>query len=215
MNTKIEKNKALIKKYFPELNDLKLVECIAAVAEEYRFPAKTVILDFDNYVQMIPLVLEGSIKVIRQDNNGHELFLYYLKGGETCAASFSCCMQVKRSYMKTVAEEDVYILGLPIKEVDDWISEFRIWKKFIMQAYDARILDLARTIDNVAFLKMDERLINYLNAKSETTKSKVIHVTHQEIARDLNASREAISRLLKQLERQEIIQLGRNRLKLL
>lgn len=215
MNVKIQRNKELLRRYFPALNDFKLIERIAAVAEEYHFPAKAVILDFDNYVQMVPLVLEGNIKVIRQDEDGHELFLYYLKGGETCAASFSCCMQAKRSYMKTVAEEDTHILGLPIKEVDDWVSEFRVWKRFVMQAYDARILDLARTIDSVAFLKLDKRVVNYLQLKSATVNSQIIQVTHQEIATDLNVSREAVSRILKQLERQKVIKLGRNKLEIL
>lgn len=215
MSVNVERNKELLRTHFPSLNDIKLVDAIANVAEEHKFSAGQVIMDFGVYVNMIPLVLSGTIKVMREDDDGHELFLYYLNGGETCAASFTCCMQAKQSYMKTVAEEDTHILGLPIKEVDDWISEFRVWKKFVMQAYDARILDLARTVDSIAFLKMDERLLQYLHAKSTAINSKSIAVTHQQIANDLNASREAISRLLKQLEKKGVIKLGRNKLEIL
>lgn len=215
MSILIERNKELLRTHFPNLNDVNLVNAIANVAKEYKFTSGEVIMDFGAYIQMIPLVLSGTIKVIRQDEDGNELFLYYLNGGQTCAASFTCCMQAKQSYMKTIAEEDTHILGLPIKEVDDWVSEFRVWKKFIMQAYDARILDLARTVDSIAFLKMDERLLQYLQAKSSAINSKSISVTHQQIANDLNASREAISRLLKQLEKKEIIKLGRNKLEIL
>lgn len=215
MSVKIERNKELIRTHFPNLNDVKLINAIANVAEEHTFPAGKVIMDFGVYVNMIPLVLSGTIKVMREDKDGNELFLYYLNGGETCAASFTCCMQAKQSYMKTIAEEDTHILGLPIKEVDDWISEFRVWKRFVMQAYDARILDLARTVDSIAFLKMDERLLQYLKAKSTAINSKSISVTHQQIANDLNASREAISRLLKQLEKKGVIRLGRNKLEII
>lgn len=215
MSIKIERNKELLRTHFPNLNDVKLVNAIANVAEEYRFSSGEVIMDFGVYIQMIPLVLSGSIKVIRQDDDDNELFLYYLSGGQTCAASFTCCMQAKQSYMKTIAEEDTHILGLPIKEVDDWVSEFKVWKRFVMQAYDARILDLARTVDSIAFLKMDERLLQYLQTKSTAIKSKSLSVTHQQIANDLNASREAVSRLLKQLEKRGVIKLGRNKLEIL
>lgn len=215
MSIKTERNKELLRIHFPNLNDVKLIDAIANVAEEYTFPAGQTILNFGAYVNMIPLVLKGTIKVMREDDDGNELFLYYLMGGQTCAASFSCCMQAKQSYMKTVAEEETHILGLPIKEVDDWISEFRVWKSFVMQAYDARILELARTVDSIAFLKMDERLLLYLEAKSAATNSKSISITHQQIANDLNASREAVSRLLKQLEKKGVIKLGRNKLELL
>jgi len=215
MSIKIERNKELLRTHFPNLNDVKLIEAIANVAEEYTFPAGQIIMDFGVYVNMIPLVLSGTIKVMREDDDGNELFLYYLSGGETCAASFTCCMQAKQSYMKTIAEEETHILGLPIKEVDEWISEFKVWKRFVMQAYDSRILDLARTVDSIAFLKMDERLLQYLNAKSAAINSKSIAVTHKQIANDLNASREAISRLLKQLEKKGVIKLGRNKLEIL
>jgi len=215
MSIKSERNKELLRTHFPNLNDVKLIDAISKVATEYTFSPGQTIMDFGAYVNMIPLVLKGTIKVIREDEDGNELFLYYLTGGETCAASFSCCMQAKQSYMKTIAEEETHILGLPIREVDEWISEFRVWKRFVMQAYDARILDLARTVDSIAFLKMDERLLKYLHTKSSTINSKSIAITHQQIANDLNASREAISRLLKQLEKKGVIKLGRNKLEIL
>ena len=215
MSVKVERNKELLRNHFPNLNDIKLIDAIANVAEEYTFPAGQVIMDFGAYVNMIPLVLKGTIKVMREDDDGNELFLYYLNGGQTCAASFSCCMQTKQSYMKTIAEEESHILGLPIREVDEWISEFKVWKRFVMQAYDARILDLARTVDSIAFLKMDERLLQYLNAKSLALNTKSISITHQQIANDLHASREAVSRLLKQLEKKGMIKLGRNKLEIL
>ncbi len=215
MDNTVEQNKNLIKKHFPQINDQQLVEEIAAVAVEYKFKEGQVIVDYGDNIRMVPLVISGSIKVMREGEDGRELFLYYLNGGEACATSFTCCMTSKKSYMKTIAEDDTRVLGLPIKKVDDWISEYRVWKNFVMQAYDARILEMVETIDSVVFMKMDERLLKYLEETAQALKSNIIPHTHQRIAQDLNASRESISRLLKQFERKELIKLGRNKIELI
>lgn len=215
MNQSIERNKELLHKYFPQLNDLKLIEEIAQSAMEYDFKEGQIIMDYGENIRMVPLVIEGSIKVMREDDDGHEMFLYYLNGGEACATSFTCCMSNKKSYMKTIAEQDTKVLGLPIKKVDDWISEYRVWKNFVMQAYDSRILEMVRSLDSIAFMRMDERLIKYLEETATATKSNIISNTHQQIANDLNASREAVSRLLKSLEQKGKIKLSRNRIELL
>ena len=211
----LERNIQLIKTHFPQLSDLKLIEEIAAASSIFTFKAGETIVDYDEYIRIVPLVLSGSIKVMREDENGKELFLYYLNGGETCAMSFTCCMSSKRSYIKTIAEDDTTVLGIPVKKVDEWISTYRVWKNFIMQTYDARITEMVRTIDSIAFMKMDERLLRYLEETAEALQSTTIPHTHQQIAQDLNASREAISRLLKQLEHKKHIKLGRNRIELL
>ncbi|MGK0363094.1 MAG: CRP/FNR family transcriptional regulator [Saprospiraceae bacterium] len=215
MSTTTERNKALLNEHFPQLNDLKLIEEMAEAAVEYNFKEGQVIIDYGENIRMVPLVIKGSIKVMREDDDGNELFLYYLNGGEACATSFTCCMTSKKSYMKTIAEDETKVLGLPLKKVDDWISEFRVWKNFVMQAYDSRILEMVHTLDSIAFMRMDERLIKYLEETAAATKSNIISNTHQQIANDLNASREAVSRLLKSLEQKNKIKLSRNRIELL
>lgn len=204
----------LIRRHFPQIAESRLQEEIAAVGKLMHFKAGEVIMDYGGYVRIVPLVLQGTIKVMREDEDGNEVFLYYIGSGETCSVSFTCCMMHKKSFIKTIAEDDVVLIGVPIKYVDEWMGKYQSWKNFVMLSYDARMFDLVKTIDSIAFKKMDERLVNYLDEKAKATYSKVINTTHQEIAYDLNASREAISRLLKQLEKDGIVTLGRNKITL-
>ncbi|MCB9081783.1 MAG: Crp/Fnr family transcriptional regulator [Lewinellaceae bacterium] len=204
----------LIHKKYPAIAEKGLQEEIASVGKLVQYKAGEVIMDIGSYVKMVPLVIEGSIKVVREDEEGNELFLYYLQSGETCSMSFTCCMMNKRSEIRTVAEENTTIIGIPMRYMDEWMSKYQSWKNFVMQTYDFRMLELVKTIDSIAFKKMDERLLEYLKKKVQATGSKTISATHQEIAYDLNASREAVSRLLKQLEKSGQVKLGRNRIDL-
>ncbi len=205
----------LVRKNYPQIAEKRLQEDIAEVGKLLFFKTGELIQDIGSYVKMVPLILEGSIKVSREDEEGRELFLYYLRPGETCSMSFTCCMMNKRSEIRTVAEEDTTMIGIPIRYMDEWMSKYQSWKNFVMRTYDERMLELVRTIDSIAFKKMDERLLEYLESKSQATGNKVISSTHQEIAYDLNASREAISRLLKKMEKEQLVKLGRNKIELL
>lgn len=204
----------LVRKHFPNIAEKALQEEIATVGKVTEFSAGTVIMDVGQYVKLVPLVIEGAIKVSREDEDGHELFLYYLQGGQTCSMSFTCCMMNKKSEIRTIAEENTKMIGIPIRYVDEWMTKYQSWKNFVMQTYDFRMMELVRTIDSIAFHHMDERLLAYLDKKAQATHSKVINATHQEIAYDLNASREAVSRLLKQLENDGRVKLGRNKIEL-
>ena len=205
----------LLRAHFPQLAEPRLQEEISRVGKIMKFEAGETLLEVGNYVRMVPLVVNGSIKVSREDEQGHELFLYYLREGQTCSMSFSCCMMNKKSEIHTLAEDDTTIIGIPIRYVDEWMSRFQSWKNFVMQTYDQRMLEMVKTLDSVAFKNMDERLLEYLEQKAEAHDSTELQVTHQEIAYDLNASREAVSRLLKQMEKKGLVQLGRNRINLL
>lgn len=205
----------LVRKHFPQIAERQLQEEVARVGKIMKFEAGKVIMDFGSYIRIVPLVLTGSIKVSREDDEGNELFLYYLHPGETCSMSFTCCMMNKRSEIRTTAEEDTVLIGIPTHAADNWMTKYTSWKNFVMSSYDQRMLELVYTLDNIAFKKMDERLLDYLEKKSQAIQSRTLHATHQEIAYDLNASREAVSRLLKQLEREGHVSLGRNRIELL
>lgn len=205
----------LVRKQFPQIAERALQEEIATAGKLISFEAGEIIMDFGAYVRMVPLVLEGSIKVAREDEEGHELFLYYLHPGETCSMSFTCCMMNKKSEIRTEAEEQTLVIGIPTRLADEWMSRYMSWKNFVMTSYDQRMLELVYTLDSIAFKKMDERLLDYLDKKASAVNSQVLSATHQEIAYDLNASREAISRLLKQLEKEGSVKLGRNRIELL
>jgi CRP/FNR family transcriptional regulator, anaerobic regulatory protein len=204
----------LIRKHYPQIAERALQEEIARVGKVMQFKEGDVLMDYGSYIKLVPIILEGSIKVSREDEEGNELFLYYLQPGETCSMSFTCCMMNKKSEIRTIAEEDTTVIGIPNRYMDEWMSRYQSWKNFVMTSYDNRMLELVRTIDSIAFKKMDERLVEYLEKKAKATGSKTINATHQEIAYDMNASREAVSRLLKQLEKEGRLKLGRNRIEL-
>lgn len=202
------------RKTFPQIAEAALQQSILDNGRLYTFQEGEVIMDIGQYVKMVPLVLKGLIKVSREDEEGRELFLYYLHPGDSCTMSFTCCMMNKKSEIRTVAEEKTILLGVPIRFMDEWMTKYQSWKNFVMQSYDNRMLELVKTIDSIAFKKMDERLMEYLEAKSDALQSKELQVTHQDIAFDLNASREAISRLLKKMEKEGMLTLGRNKINL-
>jgi CRP/FNR family transcriptional regulator, anaerobic regulatory protein len=214
MMTEEQQIREYLRKYYSNIAEPGLQEEIAHIGKVMEFKAGEIIMDFGAYVKLIPLVVEGSIKVSREGDDVGELFLYYLQPGESCTMSFTCCMMNKRSEIRTEAEEDTVVIAIPIRYMDDWMSRYQSWKNFVMMSYDHRMKELIRTIDEIAFKKMDERLLTYLQKKAQVTGSKTLNATHQEIAYDLNASREAVSRLLKQLEHDGYVKLGRNKITL-
>ncbi len=204
----------LIQERFPQISEPALQEAIASVGKLQSVTQGSILMDYGSYIQYVPLVIGGSIKVVREGEDGNELLLYYLGEGDTCSMSFSCCMTQKRSIIRTVAEEDTTFVAIPIEYVDAWMRDFTSWKNFVMTSYDNRIYELVQTIDSIAFKKMDDRLLEYLQRKAELKGTNKLSTTHQDIAYDLNASREGISRLLKQLEKNGQVKLGRNRIEL-
>lgn len=174
-----------------------------------------VLLDIGQPVLYIPLILKGSLKITRNNENGNELLLYYVGGNESCAMTFTCCMMRHASEVRAVAEEDSEGILIPIELMDEWMSKYHTWKSFIMRTIRLRFNELLNTIDGIAFHKLDERLVKYLKEKSKSSGSALINLTHQQIADELATSRVVISRLLKQLENQKKLLLYRNQIKLL
>lgn len=205
----------LLRQHFPQIAEKGLQEEIVESGKIFHYRSGEVIMDFGSYVKLVPLVIKGSIKVVREDEGGNELFLYFLEPGNPCTMSFSCCLMDKKSIIRAEAEEDVTFIGIPVRMVDEWMRKYQSWKNFVMTAYDQRLTELVKTIDRIAFQKMDERLLDYLRKKADAARNKLIKSTHQEIASDLNSSREAVSRLLKQLEHMGAVKLGRNSIELL
>lgn len=216
MDIKTQNITELLHKHFPQLAEMGLIEEIENVGKIMSFKAGDIIMNFGSYVRMVPLVVKGSVKVLREDETeGKEILLYYINEGDTCSMSFTCCMMDKKSIIRTEAEEDTTLIGIPVKYMDQWMSNYQSWKNFIMNTYDKKMLELVKTIDNIAFKQLDDRMIEYLHMRKSAIGKYTIHATHQEIADDLNVSREAVSRLLKKLEREGIIELGRNRIEIL
>lgn len=169
----------------------------------------------DQHAGEMPLVISGLLRVMRNDENGNEVFLYYLEGGETCAMSITCCLEGKKSNFYVIAEEDCELWMLPVVNLDSWISKYRFFRQFVISSYQERFDELLQTIDSVVFMNLDERLYNYLLDKKQATGSFEIRKTHQQIANELNTSRVVVSRLLKKLEKEEKIQQHRNMIEIL
>lgn len=202
----------LLKENFPELSESELLAEIGQVGRIVNLKADDKIMDYGGAIQNMPLLTSGSIKIMRMDEEGNELILYYLQPGETCAMSLTCCLTAQKSEIRAIAEEDTTLIMLPAQLMDAWMLKYPSWKNFVMNTYRARFEELLSTIDSIAFHKMDQRLWRYLIDKSTINNSHTLETTHQKIADELNSTREVISRLLKQLEKQGKIVLGRNRI---
>ena len=192
-----------------------LIKEIEEKSKIVSIKAGETILDIGQTVRTMPIILSGSIKVTRTSEQGHELLLYYVNPAESCAMTFTCCMQQYPSEIKVTAEEDVTMLALPVAVMDEWIVKYPTWKSFVMKTIRNRFNEMIKAIDQIAFQKLDERLVNYLKEKSKISGSSIINLSHEQIAAELATSRVVVSRLLKKLELDKKILLYRNQIKLL
>ncbi len=207
--------KDIIKAKFPALWEEGLIQEIEKHSAYKEIEAGETLIGIGSFVKQMPLLISGTLKISREDSDGNELLLYYLQGGDTCAMSLTCCMSDARSNIRATAIEDVEIIMLPTSKIDEWVKEYDSWKNFVFRSYQNRFDELLQTIDSIAFMKMDERLEHYLNERSKELNDKILKLTHQEIANDLNTSREVVSRLLKQLEKLGRIRLHRFKIELI
>lgn len=207
-----EQLKNLIRRQIPVLGDRNLEDAIVEHGSLMTIESGEILMDYGQFIRNIPIVLDGVIKVMKMGDDGQDMLLYYLSGGSTCPTAFTCCLVDKKSEIKAIVEETATIISLPVNYIDDWIREFPTWKNFIMHSYNVRFQELLNIIDEIAFNNIDQRLIKYLDKKLELTGKKELKITHKEIASDLNSSREAISRLLKKIEKSGHIKLGRNKI---
>ena len=199
---------------FPDIYERETVEAILEIGKLKKLRADDWMVDIGDPIVYMPLLLKGQLRILREDEEGHELLLYYIRPGETCAMSLTCCSGNAVSNVRAVAEEDSELLLLPIQIIDEWTTKYPSFKSFILKTYQHRFEELLNTIDSIAFHNLDDRLSQLLKQKSEKEGSE-LKTTHQELANQLNSSREVISRLLKQMERKGKIQMGRNKITLL
>ncbi len=178
------------------------------------FQEGDVILDEQMRIRAIPIVTKGSVRVIRRDEDGRELLLYYIRAGESCIMSFLGGIHNDTSKVVAVAEEDTEILFLPIDKVSAMIKENPEWLSYIFRLYHKRFEELLDVVNAVAFKKVDERLLDFIRKKCAMTSSKTLHVTHEQLANELGTARVVVSRLLKRMEEEGIVHLGRNKVTL-
>ncbi len=178
-------------------------------------PADTVLLQENSYIRSIPLVLSGSIRVMRQDEDGKEILLYYIKPGESCIMSFLAGIHDDTSKVRAVVEEKAEVIFIPVNKASEWIKTYPEWADFIFKLYHQRFEELLEVINAVAFQKLDDRIVELLRKKSEVYLSQELTITHQQLAEELGTTREVVSRLLKQMEKRQMVVLSRNKINLL
>lgn len=174
----------------------------------------TVLIEPGQEIFFIPLVQQGVLRIVRQNDEGKEIFLYHLYPGQTCAMAINCCQSHKKSMVKAIAEEETEVLQIPVNLVEEWFR-YPEWKTFVNSTYGSRFAELMEVIDLIAFSNMDKQVLHYLQERSRAAGSKALYITHQQIADELHTHREAISRLLRTMEQKNLLRLGRNTIELL
>ena len=200
---------------FGYLFEENLINEIENIGIPKTFSAETTIIEVGDHIKSMPLLLSGVIKILREDENGEDLILYYLERGDTCAMTLSCCMGQTKSKIRAVAETNVELIMLPKEKMTAWLSNYKSWQSFILESYHNRVNELLDAVDTIAFLKMDERIFKHLKDKAMVNNNDELITTHKQISEDLHTSRVVVSRLLKKLENEGKIQLFRNSIKVL
>lgn len=203
-----------LKEHYGYLFEDELLHEISQVGTYKEIPEGTTLMNIGQYIKAMPLLVSGAVKILREDDDGDELLLYFLEKGDTCAMTLSCCLGDTKSEIRAITELDTKLMMIPIQKMEEWTGKYKSWRRFVFESYHNRLMEMLNTIDSIAFLKMDERLLKYLKDKSKVTNEQVIKSTHQEIAYELHTSRVVISRLLKKLENQHKIELHRNHIKI-
>ncbi|WP_413513392.1 Crp/Fnr family transcriptional regulator [Myroides odoratus] len=205
----------LIREKYRNLFEEKLIDEIIEIATIKEFEEGDRLMEIGAYINKIPLVLSGVIKIIREDQKEGELVLYYIEAGDTCAMTLTCCMGETKSQIRSIAETNGSVVLVPVSKMDDWLVRYKSWRNFVLTSYNNRMNEMLSAIDSLAFLNMEERLCKLLQDKAKMYNSTFIRNTHQELADELNTSRVVISRILKNLENQGIIRLNRKHIELL
>lgn len=174
----------------------------------------TILMSPGDQIVFVPIVQQGVLRIVRQNEEGKEIFLYHLYPGQTCAMAINCCQGNKKSSVKAIAEEDSEILQVPVNMVDEWFR-YPEWKTYVNSTYSQRFGELLDVIDLIAFSNMDKQVLHYLQERARAANTSALYITHQQIADELHTHREAVSRLLRTMEQKGFLKLGRNTIELI
>jgi CRP/FNR family transcriptional regulator len=203
-----------ISSLFPLLTEPELLQEIQEVGHAIEFKEGEDIITSGKYIKRIPLLTSGAIRVLRNDEGGNEIFLYFVSKGQTCAVSLACCVNHKKSNIRAVAETDCEFVSIPIEYLEKWNKKYQSWRNFMLITYQSRFDEIMMALDSIAFLKLEDRLIQYIEDKARVHGQNFVNITHQKIAEELNTSREVVSRLLKKAEEMGEVELSRNQIKI-
>ncbi len=195
--------------------DKELVEKIEQEASFMEIPENEGILNMGDYVKVVPLVIKGKIKVMRTDESGKEILLYYINPGESCALSIAAGLNQKKSVAFAVTDSNTQLLAIPIDKLESMIRSFPYLNKYVLELFHQRFNELIDFIDAISFKNIDARLLEYLQKKNDSTNDNFVKLTHKQIAEDLGTAREVVSRLLKQLEKQGKVKNHRGKIEII
>jgi len=198
--------------YYTEIFEEDLINEIVDIGILRTIKSNELLIDIGDKMTHVPLILNGAVKIIREDKNGDEIALYYIEKGDTCAISFINCINRSKSMFRGISEKDTEGIFVPVDKIDTWLEKYKSWREFVIDSYHMRLIEMVESIDSLAFSKLDNRLYKYLTDKVKIMKDNVLIITHQEIADDINTSRVVVSRLLKVLENEGKIKIRRNRI---
>jgi len=204
-----------LRKVYSSIFEAPLLKEIEEKSMAFTASAGQGLIKTDQTITVVPLMLSGVLKVSRENEDGQELVLYYVRSGEGCAMTFSCGMMAQPSKVKGTAFEDLSMLCVPVPVMEEWMLKYPSWKKFVMATIVNEYLDIIKSVDEVTFKRMDNRLVSFLKSQSKMSGSSLINLSHQQIADELGTNRVVISRLLKKLEIEKKLLLFRNQIKLL
>ena len=210
-----EQIKPAIRLHFPLLGGAGIAEAIAERAVLRSIAPGEVLLNAGDNIRHIPLVINGSVKVVRVDDDGHEILLYYIHTGESCAMTLSSCLKQEKSRVKAIAQQNTELIGIPAELAYLLGRKYPAWFDFVLESFSRRFDELLEVVDEIGFSSLDHRLAKYLREKSTLLNPLVLHLSHQEIADDLGTARAVVSRLLKQMERKGMVRLQRGRIRIL
>ena len=200
---------------FPVFDQYELKEFLLEEGHYLQLEKGDEIIDAGDYIEHIPLLINGSLKVFRQDNDGREVLVYYITPGQSCALTLMAGFRRQKSTIKAIAQESTELIAVPSHSIQSNYYKYPAWQKFVLETFNSKFNDLLEALESVVFNNLDERLHQYLLTRSRTLLSNELKISHQEIADDLVTSREVISRLLKQMESRQLVSLSRGKIMLL
>jgi CRP/FNR family transcriptional regulator len=212
MTTDKEIIREKLKDYYSLIFEKELIDEIVNIGIHRTIKPNELLLDIGDKMTHIPLILNGAVKIIREDNNGEEIALYFLEKGDTCAISFINCINRTKSMFRGVTEKETEGIFIPVDVIEEWLVKYKSWRHYIIDSYHMRLIEMVQSIDSLAFMKLDDRLHKYLIDKVKIMNTNTLIITHQEIASDIHTSRVVVSRLLKILENEGKIKIRRNRI---
>lgn len=200
---------------FEYIFEAELIKEICEYGQMKSFRPEDTLMEVGDVITHMPLVINGAIKVFTEDKEGSELILYFLELGDTCAVTLNCCTRKSKSSVRAVAETNSDVLFIPVDKLEDWMIKYKSWRAFVLDSYNTRMNEMLQAIDTLVFQSMEERIVGYLKNKAWATKNETLNISHADIARDLHSSRVVISRIMKKLELNKIIDQRRGSVTLL